>query len=514
MAEKIKIICEVNGLPAIVMSALSNIEGLEFSIIFSNINQNNKCYINRLLTLFVPALKVDSKAEGFNVKRELSHASSNKRDGKILTFSNDCLQLMGEGIVVNLNGEPFIDALPSFQMDISTKDVVGCLEIVENGNVLLSLVFSPVRDSIKQTCEKVELYLSRLLELSLVHNSTTLKEPLIPVGLKQKTKLSYAKFAKFFLTLAVNKISSSFSYRFHQEKWRVALSKSDPLEVVIGKGIENPWVHEFAMPGNDYIADPFILNANSGEWLLVEYYDHEQGKGLIKGRSLSKKNSQYETLMDMPGHHSYPFVFECNGSNYLIPEHAASAPQQIYKIAEVDNNIDISPLLILNADELIYDPTIIKYGGKYWLFGNVKGCDTYSELGLWYSSDGCTAWARHKYFPLTIDIRCGRPAGRPVFKDGKPIIFLQNSSNRYGGCIEVFAIDKLTTEDLTVRHVNTLNAHDIGLSDKAILGMHTLSWGMQTVAVDYLERENRVKVAILNLLKSGFRKLAIIKRLH
>jgi hypothetical protein len=195
----------------------------------------------------------------------------------------------------------------------------------------------------------------------------------------------------------------------------------------------------------EFVADPFMISRNGIWYLFFETLRKDTGAGEI-GLAVSTDlvSWQYQRIvLREPFHLSYPYVFEWEGSYYMIPETLGAAEIRLYRSIDFPFEWRCVGSLIQGTHA---DPSIFRHGGEWWIFA----CDTPSthrSLRLYGAPDLKGPWVEHRASPIVrSDARNARPAGRVITFDGQLIRFAQDCSVEYGARVWAFAISCLDQE--------------------------------------------------------------------
>lgn len=218
-----------------------------------------------------------------------------------------------------------------------------------------------------------------------------------------------------------------------------------------------PWT-ELPSARNHYYADPFVIAHDGRTFLFFEDYDYKTKRGNIARVELKADGTATEpkTVLDLPYHLSYPFVFEHDGAMYMIPESASNRTVDLYRATNFPD--EWSHVKTLKADTRAYDVTLHIRDGVYWFFANVvdRGTASCDELFLFHAESLTGEWTPHPLNPIVSDVRRSRPAGKLFERDGKLIRPSQDCSLSYGGAIqlnEVVVLNKTHYEEQPVARI-------------------------------------------------------------
>jgi hypothetical protein len=234
--------------------------------------------------------------------------------------------------------------------------------------------------------------------------------------------------------------------------------------------------------GQRYYADPFPVHRNGRDWLLVEEFPYATQKGVLSAVEIGPDGpaGSPRPFMELGHHLSYPFTFEDGGQLWMIPEGCASRRVELYRSVEFPWTWELVRVLI--ADEDVSDPTVVKFNGRYWLFGTVSGAwqSGWDTLKIWSAETLEGPWSPCGDGAALIDSRSARPAGRFFLKDGDLWRPAQDCSTGYGAGLVFARVDQLETNGFsqTIRAVLRPNQAWPGV------GIHTFNLENGLEAVD------------------------------
>jgi len=192
----------------------------------------------------------------------------------------------------------------------------------------------------------------------------------------------------------------------------------------------------------DFVADPFLYRKNGLWYLFFEALRKETETGEI-GLAVSTDlfGWQYQQIILRESFHlSYPYVFQWDGSTYMVPETLGADEIRLYKSYDFPRDWRLLCSLIAGQHA---DPSIFRYEDRWWMFT----CDTpyaHRSLRLYGAARLEGPWEEHPRSPiLENDARFSRPAGRIVAYDGQLIRFAQDCSKQYGSQVWAFEITYL-----------------------------------------------------------------------
>lgn len=220
-----------------------------------------------------------------------------------------------------------------------------------------------------------------------------------------------------------------------------------------------------------FVADPFLLRREGRQHLFFEVLDEATRKGAIGlAASGDDRSFRYEGIvLDEPFHLSYPFVFEEEGRVYMVPESHEARQVRLYVADPFPRRWRLVRTLVSGTP--LSDPTLVRHGGKLWLFAGHLG-DRALDL---YVADRLDAPFRpHPGNPVVRDDPHGaRPAGRPFVFEGRLFRPGQDDSPRYGRAVRAYEVLELTPERYREAPQPRLLAGPSGRGWNA-RGMHTV----------------------------------------
>jgi hypothetical protein len=196
----------------------------------------------------------------------------------------------------------------------------------------------------------------------------------------------------------------------------------------------------------EFVADPFMIQANDAWFMFFEVMNAETRKGEI-GLATSRDGLNWEyqqIVLSAPFHLSYPYVFCHGGEYFMIPESYEANSMRLYRA-------DPFPLKWSYVRTLMdgpwVDSSIFFFDRHWWIFSNPVA-PAHQVLELFYASDLGGSWTRHPKSPLiTGNNRIARSAGRVIASGNMPIRFTQECFPSYGTRVRAFEITRLTTSE-------------------------------------------------------------------
>jgi hypothetical protein len=287
--------------------------------------------------------------------------------------------------------------------------------------------------------------------------------------------------------LAYSKIRKKLSAIFHLHQWILlfAFSKDNSISRSIYR------FKKIIPPKDRFWADPHVVKRGDKYFVFVEELMFKTNKGHISVLEIDKKGvvSGPTVVLEKDFHLSYPFVFEDEGTLYMIPETKGNRTIELYKCVDFPEKWELEAVLMKDVEAV--DTTILKKDGLYWLFANIKeneGASINDELFLFYSESlSSSKWSPHPRNPVVSDTRRARPAGKILEIDGEIYRPAQNCSKHYGYAIQICKILQLDRKNYKEEPVGSIYPG----WDKSIAATHTLSYESDLTVIDAQLRRPR-----------------------
>ena len=248
-------------------------------------------------------------------------------------------------------------------------------------------------------------------------------------------------FARLLLRKTMDKARQIWVNRFWRDQWILLYSFSPALSLSLGG------YRRLQPPADRMWADPQAFERDGRYYIFFEEMLFATNRGHIAVIELDRdgKASEPRPVLERPYHLSYPFLFEHEGTLYMLPESGENRTVELYRCAEFPHRWEF----VHNVMEGVqaYDATMLHRDGRWWLFTTLvetDGASSWDELFV-FSSDSPLSreWTPHPRNPVVSDCRSARPAG-PIFEHrGALFRPSQNSSGRYGRGFNFCRIDVL-----------------------------------------------------------------------
>ncbi len=220
-----------------------------------------------------------------------------------------------------------------------------------------------------------------------------------------------------------------------------------------------------------FVADPFMIRTN-GQWhMFFEVMNEEAGQGDIGlATSADGRSWQYrQVVLDEPFHLSYPCVFQWEGRAYMVPESRQSGAVRLYEA----DPFPVRWRYVTNlVDAPLVDPTVLRHGGRWWLFAGVRANH---ELHLFHSESLVSGWRPHPMSPVVRNNRdIARPGGRVLSMGERVLRFPQDCDPDYGNAVRAMEITELTPTTYRERECPESPVLTGGMLSWATAGMHQI----------------------------------------
>lgn len=210
-------------------------------------------------------------------------------------------------------------------------------------------------------------------------------------------------------------------------------------------------------PEGEYYADPFIFKQSGINYIFFEKYDYQ--KGVIACVSVDNKLrfSKPVTVLELDKHLSFPYIFEDQGTIYMIPESSQMREIALWEATEFPHQWKKRKVLLKGRD--FADTILFKHNGLYWLFTSVN----FSKLNIYFAESLSAEFQPHpinKQHILGDFIRHiapqGRNAGGVFLHEGRVIRPVMDSRKTYGEAMMLNEILELTTTTFKERTIHRI----------------------------------------------------------
>lgn len=232
-----------------------------------------------------------------------------------------------------------------------------------------------------------------------------------------------------------------------------------------------------------YVADPFGIVRNGITTVFAEHFDYRVRRGEIRYFQYDPTNALIAegVALAEPYHLSYPSLIEDGGELYMLPEGYKSGGLILYRCVRFPDQWEPACRIL---DVPAIDATVVRHGGKWWMFYALPGPADRAMRELHVASaDALTGpWTPHANNPVRSGFHASRPGGTAFAIDGVLHLPVQDCAETYGAAINLLRIDTLTPDAFEASVVRRFEAYDLldGYAD----GFHTLSGRGDLTCID------------------------------
>ena len=277
------------------------------------------------------------------------------------------------------------------------------------------------------------------------------------------------RMLQFLSRIAIRRSKLWFRNNTRKEQWILAYSLG--ATPIIERDLSE--LKYLEPPKGKFWADPFPVQRDGNYYVFFEEFLYESMKAHISVTRMDPQGSWSEPVkvLERDYHLSYPFIFEWEGTLYMIPETKGNKAVELYRCSEFPLKWEFEKVLL--KDVLAVDSTLFEKDGFWWLFCNIGGKDFASndELHIFYSYTPLGPWTPHKRNPVKSDVRSSRPAGRLFYRNGDLLRPAQDCSERMGGAMCLNRVTILNREDFQEEPVLRIEPN----WTKGLHGVHTLN---------------------------------------
>jgi hypothetical protein len=300
----------------------------------------------------------------------------------------------------------------------------------------------------------------------------------------------YEQPSNFLAFISIGKIiirlvKELFSRLFYVGQWFLLFSFKQDIS-------DNLAEFNKLMPSkNKFWADPHVAQVNGKYYIFIEEFLYAKNKGHISVVELDNLG-RWKTpikVLEKNYHLSYPFLFKCNETFYMVPESQANRTIDLYECVEFPYKWNFKQCLMQDISAV--DTTLIYYSKKWWLFTAMAENEAAMpnvELFLFYSDDLFNGeWKAHPQNPIVSDVKSARPAGSLFVEDGKLFRPSQDCSKAYGYGFDLNEIETLSETEYLEKKIVSIRPD----WDKKILATHTFANCGNVTVIDAFRRERK-----------------------
>lgn len=325
---------------------------------------------------------------------------------------------------------------------------------------------------------------------SYIESLPTFHEPAHTLG-KIYYKPTNSQMLPFlWRTIVRHNIRRVFRNKTHQDSWSLAWRKRTDPRKLLSEPFDRGGFQFIRPPADRYYADPSAIKVAGRTFVFFEDYRYREQKGVVSFLELSESGpGAVETVLTLPYHLSYPFLFEWNGEIFMVPESAANLTVELYRAIDFPRRWELSRILLKGVSAV--DATLLRYENRWWLFANIEieGGQSLDELHLFFADTLDQEFTAHPNNPVVSDVRNARPAGRIFEVDGQLIRPAQDCMIAYGRAVSFQRITALSTVDYREEPVNRIDAP----IEPGNTGVHTYTSTEDFEIIDVKRETRRVR---------------------
>ncbi len=265
--------------------------------------------------------------------------------------------------------------------------------------------------------------------------------------------------------------------RIFAESWNVAYRKKKD------SGLLDRLDEPFTVIENSFrywAADPFLYEKDNDVYIFAELYDYIHARGVIGYYQLTAAHPRWVPIIQESHHLSFPFIYEMNGSVYIMPEAHKSNTLYRYR-AESFPDRWVKDAVFLTDICLVDTTPIREYGyNRALAYDSSKDLLKFIDLEtkeiklLYNDSDGLK-----------------RPAG--YINAAAGIRAAQECGNDYGKGIIFYQFELTQEQDYKELELKRVHPQDVILSREVYLdGMHTYNQSNHYEVIDIKTRRFNV----------------------
>ncbi len=114
--------------------------------------------------------------------------------------------------------------------------------------------------------------------------------------------------------------------------WEIGYRKCSDDDTLVGSSSNVFAFEELKSSKRYWYADPFLFEKDGEIYLFFEMFDNKSGKGLVGfSKYENEKLTKPQIVLEEPFHLSFPFIFEENGTVYMMPETGSEGCILLYR---------------------------------------------------------------------------------------------------------------------------------------------------------------------------------------
>lgn len=267
--------------------------------------------------------------------------------------------------------------------------------------------------------------------------------------------------------------------------WEIALRKRS------GKGILDTKAEDkfVPVPNTDeyWFADPILFFYQGINWLFVEAFNKEKKRGEIGVFEIDENSSvrNYQTIISLDCHMSYPFVFKYGEEIYMIPE--SGEENRIYLYRALDFPYRWEQAGILCDGHAYRDSTVYFTGDQLYMLTYERTDDrrlfhSYDCHEFLINIEKCQATHIRTYTDKKAILR---PAGLALQINDEIIRNSQKCDRIYGEALLFWELDKINSSWENAKFIKKVSGGDLKIKGRQAVLTHTYSCTEDYEVIDY-----------------------------
>lgn len=202
----------------------------------------------------------------------------------------------------------------------------------------------------------------------------------------------------------------------------------------------------------DFVADPFLYPDGERWHMFFEVFNGDREPDAVIAHATSRNGFDWEyhgVVLETEKHLSFPYVFEWEGQQYMVPETGGAEDQMVELYEAVDFPNEWRRCAVpVSREHGTDDAIVFRRDDAWWI---LVGDDTIDGTHLYWSDTLCRDdWEPHPENPIIVDRpTAARPAGRPVVTDDQVVVFYQDCKNQYGERVRAYELTSLDRESFS-----------------------------------------------------------------
>lgn len=277
---------------------------------------------------------------------------------------------------------------------------------------------------------------------------------------------------------------SDYIKKLYFKQWILGLARGDIREMIRTRNLRQDFKWIQPPSADHFYADPFILKGSNDEILILfEDFLIDENYGNISLMTLDRNFNiiDIKVLLDTGSHLSFPFIFSEAGRFYVFPESVRSGKLSCYQFDPVKKTLLHTGDIM---DARLYDPAILRFEDKYWLFGSVFERRRDYKLQIFVSESLTGPYLPHSGNPVRSGLDGIRAAGDFIEVDGDIFRPAQNCASEYGESMTLNRITALTEKRYSEEPYMTIKVSRKNLQENNIHNIHTLNFCDDLIVID------------------------------